>query len=233
MIQYYTAIGRYELRTGSNGAKQPVLLNSSRSYEPSLCEMLLWSSLLWHIRDQKELETEFARRKKDLHICDDYSLAYYCTRLERLGFLRRGSGYTAADALFELMAPLYPVPSAATLPVRVASFFHLVCRRGIPLSIAVRVFRRDRLDTEERRIMALLGQANLSTAELIACMDQGLSPAQADRALLDRLYTEPELTCDNLPAYVRASGKLIPVLQAVTNLYLRRLLVLEQYEQSS
>ena len=48
MIQYYPAIGRYELRTGSNGAKQPVLLNSSRSYEPSLCEMLLWSSLLWH-----------------------------------------------------------------------------------------------------------------------------------------------------------------------------------------
>ena len=76
--------------------------------------MLLWSSLLWHIRDQKELETEFARRKKDLHICDDYSLANYCTRLERLGFLRRGSGYTAVDALFELMAPLYPVPAAAT-----------------------------------------------------------------------------------------------------------------------
>ena len=60
MIQYYTAIGRYELRTGSNGAKQPVLLNSSRSYEPSLCEMLLWSSLLWHIRDQQELEIVFA-----------------------------------------------------------------------------------------------------------------------------------------------------------------------------
>ena len=65
MIQYYTAIGRYELRTGSNGAKQPVLLNSSRSYEPSLCEMLLWSSLLWHIRDQQELEIVFAKRKLD------------------------------------------------------------------------------------------------------------------------------------------------------------------------
>ena len=87
MIQYYTAIGRYELRTGSNGAKQPVLLNSSRSYEPSLCEMLLWSSLLWHIRDQQELEIVFAKRKQELHICDEYSLAYYCTRLEHLGFL--------------------------------------------------------------------------------------------------------------------------------------------------
>ena len=105
MIQYYTALGRYELRTNDRGEKHPVLISSRQEYAPDLCEMLLWSSLLWHIRDQKELETEFARRKKDLHICDDYSLAYYCTRLERLGFLRRGSGYTAVDALFELMAP--------------------------------------------------------------------------------------------------------------------------------
>lgn len=79
----------------------------------------------------KRTETEFACRKNDLHICDDYSLAYYCTRL--------------------------------------------------------------------------------------------------DSSLLDKLYSEPKLTCDNLPAYVRASAQLIPVLQAVTNLYLRRLLVLEQY----
>ena len=114
MIQYYTALGRYELCINDRGEKHPVLISSRQEYAPDLCEMLLWSSLLWHIRDQKELETEFARRKKGLHICDDYSLAYYCTRLERLGFLRRGSGYTAVDALFELMAPLYPVPAAAT-----------------------------------------------------------------------------------------------------------------------
>lgn len=131
MIQSYTALGRYELRTNDRGEKHPVLISSRQEYAPDLCEMLLWSSLLWHIRDQKELEAEFACRRKDLHICDDYSLAYYCTR--------------------------------------------------------------------------------------------------SDASLLDKLYSEPKLTCDNLPAYVRASEQLTPVLQAVTNLYLRRLLVLEQY----
>ena len=138
MIQYYTALGRYELRTNDRGEKHPVLISSRQEYAPDLCEMLLWSSLLWHIRDQKELENEFACRKKDLHICDDYSLAYYCTRLERLGFLRRGSGYTAVDALFELMAPLYPVPAAAHFPARLFSFFHLVFRRSVPVRVAVR-----------------------------------------------------------------------------------------------
>lgn len=77
--------------------------------------------------------------------------------------------------------------------------------------------------------MGLLAQNSLSTAELIACVDQGLQNVQSEALLLDRLYSEPQLTCDVLPAYVRASGQLIPVLQAVTNLYLRRLLVLEQY----
>lgn len=229
MIQYYTALGRYELRTNDRGEKHPVLINNRQEYAPDLCEMLLWSSLLWHIRDQKELEAVFTRRKADLHICDDYSLAYYCTRLERLGFLRRGSGYTAVDALFELMAPLYPAPAAARFPARLLSFFHLVFRRGVPLRVAARVFRRDHLDRDEQQVMDLLTQTDLSTAELIACMDQGLQDVRSDTSLLDKLYSEPQLTCDNLPAYVRASSRLVPVLQAITNLYLRRLLVLEQY----
>lgn len=223
MIQYYTAIGRYELRTKENGEKQPILINNQQRYEPSLCEMLLWSSLLWHIRDQQELAEKFAAGKAELHICDEYSLHYYCNRLERLGFLRRGSGYTAADALFDLMVPLYPVPAAAGPGAKLCSFLHLVFRRGVPVQTAARVFCPDRFSTEEHQVMGLLKQNNLSTAELIVCVDQGTASA------MDHLYSCPSLTCDNLPAYVRASRQLVPVLQAVTNLYLRRLLVLEQY----
>ena len=48
--------------------------------------------------------------------------------------------------------------------------------------------------------MALLTQTDLSTAELIACVDQGLQDVHSDASLLDKLYSEPQLTCDNLPA---------------------------------
>ena len=44
MIQYYTALGRYELRTNDRGEKHPVLISSRQEYAPDLCEMLLWSS---------------------------------------------------------------------------------------------------------------------------------------------------------------------------------------------
>lgn len=223
MIQFFTAIGCYELRTNENGGQTPVLINNQQRYEPSICEMLLWSSLLWHIHDQQELAETFTAGKAELHICDEYSLHYYCNRLERLGFLRRGSGYTAADALFDLMGPLYPIPASAGPAAKLCSFMHLVFRRGVPIHIAGRIFRPDPLSEDEHRVMGLLKQNNLSTSELIVCMDQGNSSA------MDRLYSCPSLTCDNLPAYVRSSRQLIPVLQAVTNLYLRRLLVLEYY----
>lgn len=229
MIQYYTALGRYELRTNVHGDKFPVLINNQTEYSPDLCEMILWSLLLWHIRDQKALDAAFTHRKEELHIFDDYSLQYYCGRLERLGFLGRGSGYTAIDALFDLLAPLYPVPAAAHFPVKLFSFFHLVLQRNVPLRVAFRVFRRERLTQDELQVMGLISQTDLSTAELIACIDQKLMDLRSDESLLEVLYSESQLTCDNLPAYVRSSCHLIPVLQTITNLYLRRLLVLEQY----
>lgn len=41
MIQYYTAIGRYELSTNEHGEKHPILISNRREYAPGLCEMLL------------------------------------------------------------------------------------------------------------------------------------------------------------------------------------------------
>ena len=55
MIQYYTALGRYELRTNDRGEKHPVLISCRQESAPVLSEMLLWSALLWHIGDQKDL----------------------------------------------------------------------------------------------------------------------------------------------------------------------------------
>ena len=44
---------------------------------------------------------------------------------------------------------------------------------------------------------------------------------------MDHIYTNDELTCDNLPMYTRASLHLIPILQADADLYLKRLILLE------
>lgn len=229
MMNYYTAIGRYELRANEQGVERPVLLCAAREYVPTVCEMTLWSALLWHIKDVRSLEEEFERKRAELHLADERSFAYYLRRLELLGFLRCGTGYTAADALYDLMAPLYLVPATASLWTRLCTFFHLLVRRHVPIEVARRVFYPDKLNLDEQQIMNLLAQNSLSTAELIACIDQDLDDIRDDAVIMANLYGQPEITCDNLPVYTRASTRLVPILQAVTNLYLRRLIVLDQY----
>lgn len=227
MLKYYTAIGRYELRRNKDGLEAPVLIANSKEYEPSISEMALWSSLLWHIKDSRSLKTEFEKKRHDMHICEDLSFEYHMVRLERMGYIRSGSGYTAADTLYALMAPLYLVPATSSPWVKVCTFFHLIVRRRMPPHMAARVFRRDHLSGDEKIVMRYAKQNMLSLAELICCLDQGLDDVSKDETIMDNIYNNDDLSCDNLPTYTRASFHLIPVLQAVTDLYLKRMILLE------
>lgn len=227
MLKYYAAIGRYELRKDQNGLQAPVLIANSREYVPSVSEMALWSLLLWHIKDSRNLKTEFEKKRFDMHICEDLSFEYYIVRLEKLGYIRSGSGYTAADALYSLMSPLYMIPATCNIWVKVCTFFHLMVTRHLRPHIAARVFRKDRLSGDERTVMRYAKQNMLSVAELICCIDQNLKDVSNVETIMDNIYNNDDLTCDNLPAYTRASYHLIPILQAVTNLYLKRMILLE------
>lgn len=227
MMKYYTAVGRYELCKNQDGMQAPVLISNSKEYEPSISEMALWSSLLWHIKDSRSLKAEFEKKRFDMHICEDLSFEYYIVRLEKLGYIRSGSGYTAADALYSLMAPLYMVPATCSIWVKLCTFFHLMVNRHLQPHIAARVFRKDRLSGDERMVMRYAKQNMQSVAELICCIDQNLKDISKDETIMDNIYNNNDLTCDNLPVYTRASFNLIPILQAVTDLYLKRLILLE------
>lgn len=229
MMKYYTAVGRYDLRPDADGLMQPVLCNNGKEYAPTVSEMLLWGLLLWHIRDGKELRQQFEEQRRQMHICEDLSYEYYVRRLEMLGHIRSGTGYTAFDALYALLAPLYLVPATTTFWGRFCSFLHLVLRRGMPLRLALRVFRKDRLAADEQSVMSLITQNTLSTAELISCLDQGLRDVTRDDTIMEHIYSNPHVSCDNLPVYTRVSERLEPTLRAVTSLYLRRLILLEAY----
>lgn len=203
------------------------MIANGKEYTPSISEMVLWSSLLWHIKDGRSLEKEFEKKRRDMHIFEDLSFAYYMVRLEKLGYVRSGSGYTAADALYSLMAPLYLVPATSSLWVKVCTFFHLIFRRGVPMGIAARVFQKDHFTADERLVMKYAKQNMLSLAELICCIDQGLEDVSKDETIMDNIYNNDDLSYANLPVYTRASSRLIPILQAVTELYLKRQLLFE------
>ena len=76
--------------------------------------------------------------------------------------------------------------------------------------------------------MALSKQALLSTAELIKCAEGGIEDVSTDEKLLNALYSDIDSTSDNLPDMMRGSSQQVPVTLAITNLYLRKQVILER-----
>ena len=64
----YTAIGRLERRTGSQGQSHPVILLGGNEYMADLQEMIIWCSLNWRIVHMEEIGTlyEKAALKSDI-----------------------------------------------------------------------------------------------------------------------------------------------------------------------
>lgn len=227
-MKYYTAVGRYEFRKDANGLRHPVLMSNGKEYTPTVSEMAMWTMLLWHIFDDKTLKESFTQKRIDMHIYEDLSPEYYMVRLEKLGFIRSADGYTAADALYNLVAPLYLIPADSSFWIKFCTFFHLLIERRVPLKIARRVFHKEQLTRDEQTVLGLAAQNTLSTAELICCIDQNLEDVSDDQVIMDRVYSCAEINCENLPVYTKASTRIIPILEAITNLYLRRLILFEQ-----
>jgi hypothetical protein len=75
--------------------------------------------------------------------------------------------------------------------------------------------------------MRLAGQALLSTAEIIKCIDKNISRLPNECALLDSLYGDETTTSDNIASMVKISQSK-PVTLAVANLYLRQQIIFER-----
>ena len=126
------------------------------------------------------------------------------------------------------LADLYVVPVYDNLVIRWLAFWKLVLTHGVSPKRAGVLLGRDKRDERETQIMALVHQAVLSTAELIKCVEVGATDISTDVKLLEALYVDPDVTCDNLPCLMRGARSREDVTVAVANLYLRKQVVLER-----
>ncbi|HML26934.1 MAG TPA: hypothetical protein PKC27_09635, partial [Methanomethylovorans sp.] len=83
MITFYTAVGRYELRSGKNGNRHPVVILNHKEYTLDLQEMILWSSLIWNIHTMDELKAIFYKKEREAHILGEASFEDYLDGLEK------------------------------------------------------------------------------------------------------------------------------------------------------
>jgi len=228
MTTLYTAVGRFEQRSDEYGRRYPVIIVNRQEYLVDIHEMIIWTCLNWRILEPSQVETMHNDRYESMTVPMSMDFDAYIRRLIQRGLIVSGVGDTASEALYDLLSNLYIVPLTSNFFIKAITFIKLTVLKGIPLSATKKIFRREKLIGYEKEVILLTRQAQLSTAELIRCIELGASDLASDEKVLEVLYSDDETTCDNIGSYVKFSREQQPVLTAVANLYLRQHIIFER-----
>ena len=217
MMKFYTAVGQYRLQRDERGRPYPAVIKDRQEFCLSIEEMILWASSLWRIHTYDELEKLFYHKEMEAHILGDADFGAYLSRLENRGLIVSGRDITAEGALYDLLSRLSVVPLKVSFTSRIAAFVRLCAVRKMPLSIAKNIFRRIPMTEPEKRVLKLTGQYRLSTAELIACFDNGVYAIDTEQQLVNAVYGDQHPAEVDLKAQAYCSDNRRAVITAIAN----------------
>ncbi|MBO5177795.1 MAG: cell division protein [Lachnospiraceae bacterium] len=223
MMTLYTAIGTYKL--GNRGL--PTIVSGNKEYGLVPCELLLWSDLAFRILTYKELKEKFYMHMMELDIPDEMEFDHCLHRLMMRGLVVSGKDCTGADALYNLLGHLHVQPVPDGWPEKVLSFMKLTLCKKMPWKKAIGVFHKEKLETEEKQILALVKNQTLSIAELIRCTEKGKISLKDNEELMECLYPEEDDDCEKLVTEGRFSEIRYTILSAVANLYMKQRIVFQ------
>ena len=206
MLTIYTAVGTLKFQKNVQGNPVPVIINNGREYGMTREELMVWSCLAFQILTYPELEKLYRHRYGTADDTSALPLSHYLNRLLLRGLLVKGDGISGADAIYRLLGTLTITP--------VENWFF-------------RLLKRTTCTPMEQTILALSKKVPLSTAELLSCIDQD---AKIDREadVMDTLYPSPDMTFETLADSVQLHHTQYPVLQAVSNLYLKQQILFQK-----
>lgn len=218
MMTLYTAIGTYKL----NNRGLPTVIAGEREYGLDTHELLLWTSLSFRILTYQELKAEFYEKERELRILGDLDFDHYLNRLIMRRLIVTGKDYTGVDALYDLLGHLHVQSVPNSLLVKVITFAKLCLLRKIPFHKAAAVFHEVKLEPMEKRILSLVRNQTLSTAELILCTENGKTSLKNNEELMECLYSDELSDCETIISDSRISETRFSVLSAIANLYLKQ-----------
>lgn len=103
-----------------------------------------------------------------------------------------------------------------------------VTNTAINNAVTKQIFRRDKRNSDEQKVMLLANQAMLSTAEMIKCAELNTFAFDSEDELIDTLYHDEYTTSENIAHSVRFLPQCRPVITSVANLYLRKQIIFER-----
>lgn len=135
-------------------------------------------------------------------------------------------------------ASLRPASAVYGTATKVPDSYLYVCDRyprcdsyvgaHIPYAVTKQIFRRDKRNSDEQKVMLLANQAMLSTAEMIKCAELNTFAFDSEDELIDTLYHDEYTTSENIAHSVRFLPQCRPVITSVANLYLRKQIIFER-----
>ena len=228
MKMLYTANGRY-IRCCTEEGTRPVIIVCEKEYEVDVQEFMLWSILNWRILREEEIGSFYEKMASSTNVTIHRSWQDCVQRLLVRGLIVAGTGDTEYDALYDLLACRFIIPIGAAWPLRILSFFKLTFLEGISWKITRACSTLMPRSSCERRSFALPGKLPLSCAEIIKCVEMDIHRLKDGYDVLDKLYDDNDLNCDNFAQAVREYHCSREVITAVANLYLRQQIMIDTY----
>lgn len=228
MNKLYTAVGRIRFKGRNKNFRCPAVFLNNKEYILDIQEMMVWSLLNWRILSDDEIQTLYENKARETGYMTHRSVTDCINRLVQRGLVAKGEGELGADALYNLLSGLYIIPVSESPFLRLLSFIRLTVFEGIPYSATKQIFRKDKRNSDEKRVMLLANQAILSTAEIIKCAELDIIKFRTEDELIDVLYHDECTTSENIAHSVRFLPQCYPVITSVANLYLRKQIIFER-----
>ena len=225
MITYYTAIGKLEIERRNEG-KKPTIYKEGEAYELDVYEFCIWTLLAWNFQTYDELLKQYHKKRQELRLFDDQPFNHVLSRLAQRGLVASAMAFTAADAMYELICKLRIHPLHVSRSGKYMAAVYLFFRHGVPLKKILNSLKPYPLDKMQKNILSLTGRILMTPAELIKCMEMGVVKMPSEEKLVDTVY-QGDFTYENLHNDTRFSELKDPIMKAIVDLFLNKLIIFE------
>ncbi len=226
MMTFYAAVGRYRIRM-EDGHKVPYIQKLGKLHPISIPEFVIWSTLLWEVLSYDELKHQYDAiiRESGIHPPE---LDELLEMLIRRKLIVRGLGYTGIDALYNMLSDAFVTPYWVSGSRKAAAAIRLWLQGKLSVGQLIAQRKGVELSEDEKRVVGLIEQTPLSTAEIIRCFDRGIIDVSSPDKVIDGIYPDEDSAQTRIANETRTSKNASAVLQAVSNLYLNRQIILEK-----
>ena len=225
MMTFYAAVGSYRIKN-QNGRKVPYIQKLGKLHLVSIPEFMIWSTLLWEVMTYDELKRQYEDMVHGL----DAKLPAFDEMLNLLikrKLVVKGLGYTGRDALFNMLSDAFVIPYCMTAPKKTWMVLRLWLKGKLGILDIPRLLHAGDASEDEDRVIRLVEQTPLSTAEIIRCFEREVYDVSSPEKVIAGIYPDEESDQARIANEEKLSEHTGAVLQAVANLYLNRKIILE------